>query len=277
MTNYSFSAEIPKLMNMIIHNFYSSKDIFIRELISNASDAIDKLKYESLSKPQYLEASTEFSIKVQANKENNTFVIEDSGIGMTENDLVNCLGTIAKSGTEEFVKNMLSSDSNKSTLIGQFGVGFYSAYLISDTVSVITRKAGEDKIFEWVSDGMGSFSITEKELSECDIIRGTRIYLNIRSDCSEYLENTNITRIIKKHSSYITYPVLLHTIKTKEIPDEESLETKVDESLEKDETVEETLEKDETVSSTVDSPPQEVKTTAAKIDAMMFFILYKLY
>jgi HSP90 family molecular chaperone len=112
MTSYSFNAEIPKLMNMIIHNFYSSKDIFIRELISNASDALDKVKYESLNKPQYLDATTDFSIKIQANKENNTFVIEDTGIGMTHDDLVNCLGKIAKSGTEEFVINMLSSDSN---------------------------------------------------------------------------------------------------------------------------------------------------------------------
>ena len=152
MTSYSFSAEIPKLMNMIIHNFYSSKDIFIRELISNASDALDKVKYESLNKPQYLDASTEFSIKLQANKENDTFVIEDSGIGMTHTDLVNCLGTIAKSGTEEFVKNMLSSDSNKSKLIGQFGVGFYSAFLISDRVQVFTKHPESDKVLVWESD-----------------------------------------------------------------------------------------------------------------------------
>ena len=207
MTNYSFSAEIPKLMNMIIHNFYSSKDIFIRELISNASDAIDKLKYESLSKPQYLEASTEFSIKVQANKENNTFVIEDSGIGMTENDLVNCLGTIAKSGTEEFVKNMLSSDSNKSTLIGQFGVGFYSAFLISDRVQVYTKHPESDKVLLWESDAVSGYTITPVE--DDTLKRGSRMVLHVKPDQLDYLEDSKITEIVKKHSEFITYPIYL--------------------------------------------------------------------
>ena len=207
MTNYSFSAEIPKLMNMIIHNFYSSKDIFIRELISNASDAIDKLKYESLSKPQYLEASTEFSIKVQANKENNTFVIEDSGIGMTEIDLVNCLGTIAKSGTEEFVKNMLSSDSSKSTLIGQFGVGFYSAFLISDRVQVYTKHPESDKVLLWESDAVSGYTITPVE--DDSLKRGSRMVLHVKPDQLDYLEDSKITEIVKKHSEFITYPIYL--------------------------------------------------------------------
>ena len=207
MTSYSFSAEIPKLMNMIIHNFYSSKDIFIRELISNASDALDKVKYESLNKPQYLEASTDFSIKLQANKENNTFVIEDSGIGMTHNDLVNCLGTIAKSGTEEFVKNMLSSDSNKSKLIGQFGVGFYSAFLISDRVQVFTKHPESEKVLVWESDAASGYTINEVE--DETLKRGSRIVLHVRSDQTEYLEDSKITEIVKKHSEFISYPIYL--------------------------------------------------------------------
>ena len=207
MTSYSFSAEIPKLMNMIIHNFYSSKDIFIRELISNASDALDKVKYESFNKPHYLDASTEFSIKIQANKENNTFVIEDSGIGMTEADLVNCLGTIAKSGTEEFVKNMLSNESNKSKLIGQFGVGFYSAFLISDRVQVFTKHPDSTKVFLWESDAISGYSINEVE--DETLKRGSRIVLYVKPDQTEYLEDSKITEIVKKYSEFISYPIYL--------------------------------------------------------------------
>jgi molecular chaperone HtpG len=207
MTSYSFNAEIPKLMNMIIHNFYSSKDIFIRELISNASDALDKVKYESLNNPQYLESTTEFSIKIQANKENNTFVIEDTGIGMTNDDLINCLGTIAKSGTEEFVKNMLSSDSNKSKLIGQFGVGFYSAFLISDRVQVFSKHPESDKVLLWESDAVSGYSISEVE--DETLKRGSRMVLHVKPDQLEYLEDSKITEIVKKHSEFITYPIFL--------------------------------------------------------------------
>ena len=207
MTSYSFNAEIPKLMNMIIHNFYSSKDIFIRELISNASDALDKVKYESLNNPQYLESTTEFSIKIQANKENNTFIIEDTGIGMTNDDLVNCLGTIAKSGTEEFVKNMLSSESNKSKLIGQFGVGFYSAFLISDRVQVFSKHPESDKVLLWESDAVSGYSINEVE--DDTLKRGSRMVLHVKPDQLEYLEDSKITEIVKKHSEFITYPIFL--------------------------------------------------------------------
>jgi len=207
MTSYTFNAEIPKLMNMIIHNFYSSKDIFIRELISNASDALDKVKYESLNKPQYLESTTDFNIKIQANKDNNTFVIEDTGIGMTHDDLVNCLGTIAKSGTEEFVKNMLSSDSNKSKLIGQFGVGFYSAFLISDRVQVFSKHPESDKVLLWESDAVSGYSISEVE--DETLKRGSRMVLHVKPDQLEYLEDSKITEIVKKHSEFITYPIFL--------------------------------------------------------------------
>jgi len=207
MTSYTFNAEIPKLMNMIIHNFYSSKDIFIRELISNASDALDKVKYESLNKPQYLDSTTDFSIKIQANKENNTFIIEDTGIGMTRDDLINCLGTIAKSGTEEFVKNMLSSDSNKSKLIGQFGVGFYSAFLISDRVQVFSKHPESDKVLLWESDAVSGYTINEVE--DETLKRGSRMVLHVKPDQLEYLEDSKITEIVKKHSEFITYPIYL--------------------------------------------------------------------
>ena len=224
---FTFKAEINELMNMIIHNFYSNKDIFLRELISNASDAINKLKHESLQNIELLGDYNDFLIRIKVNKEQNQIMIEDTGIGMDRNDLINNLGTIAKSGTKEFMKKVLGSDLDKSTsvntnsnLIGQFGVGFYSAYLIADTVRVVTRKAGCDEIFEWESSGNGSFSLSQLDSSQTDIVRGTRIYLNVRSDSTEYLETSKITEIVKKHSSYITYPILLYTLKSKEVPDD---------------------------------------------------------
>ena len=207
MSNYSFNAEIPKLMNMIIHNFYSSKDIFIRELISNASDAIDKVKYESLNKPAYLESNTDFNIKISTNKELRTLTIEDSGIGMTQDDLINCLGTIAKSGTEEFVKNMMASTSEKASMIGQFGVGFYSAFLVADRVQVFSKHPESEKVLMWESDAVSGYTIAETELD--DLKRGSKIVLYIKEDQTEYLEYTRITEIVKKHSGFTSYPIYL--------------------------------------------------------------------
>ncbi len=221
---FTFKAEINELMNMIIHNFYSNKDIFLRELVSNASDAINKLKHESLQNIELLGDFHDFLIRIKVDKEQNQIMIEDTGIGMGKDDLINNLGTIAKSGTKEFMKKIIGSDSDKSTnsnLIGQFGVGFYSAYLIADTVKVITRKAGSNEIYEWESSGNGSFSLKQLESDSSNILRGTRIYLNVRPDCTEYLETNKVTEIIKKHSSYITYPILLYTLKSREVPDEQ--------------------------------------------------------
>jgi len=241
--NFTFKAEINELMNMIIHNFYSNKDIFIRELISNASDAINKLKYESLQNISLLGQFHDFLIKIKINKEINQIMIEDTGIGMDKHDLINNLGTIAKSGTKEFMKKILNSESDdkspNSNLIGQFGVGFYSAYLVAQSVKVITRKANSNEIYEWISSGNGSYTLKQIDSTESDIIRGTRIYLNIRDDCVEYLESNKITEIIKKHSSYITYPVLLHTIKSIEIEDiptdiEENTQTVIEENTQTD-------------------------------------------
>lgn len=224
---FTFKAEINELMNMIIHNFYSNKDIFLRELVSNASDAINKLKHEGLQNKELLGDYYDFIIKIRADKENSQLVIEDTGIGMDKDDLINNLGTIAKSGTKEFIKKLSNStdNSSSSSLIGQFGVGFYSAYLVANTVKVITRKAGTNEIYQWESSANGSYTLTQLEPTQTDIIRGTRIYLNINPESEEYLETIKITEIIKKHSSYITYPILLHTIKTKEVPDDTDQQT----------------------------------------------------
>jgi molecular chaperone HtpG len=208
---FIFKAEINELMNMIIHHFYSNKDIFLRELISNASDAINKLKHESIKDKTLLEDFYDFVIKIKIDKKLNTIMIEDTGIGMTKNDLINNLGTIAKSGTKEFIQKIYTSDKN-TNLIGQFGVGFYSGFLIADNIKVVTRYANTPNIYEWESKGSGFFTLKELDISECDLIRGTRIYLNIKSDAEEYLNNLKIIDIIKKYSSYINYPILLCNI-----------------------------------------------------------------
>ena len=205
MSDYSFNAEIPKLMNMIIHNFYSSKDIFIRELISNASDAIDKLKYKSLSNPSYIESNTDFNIMIRSDKANNLLQIEDSGIGITKDDLINCLGTIAKSGTAEFVKNMTET---KSDMIGQFGVGFYSAFLVADKVKVLTKHPESSKVLQWESDAISGYSITE--LEDSTLKRGTRIILSIKEDQTEFLDETRIAEVVKKHSGFTSHPIYLY-------------------------------------------------------------------
>jgi molecular chaperone HtpG len=251
MSQYSFDAEIPKLMNMIINNFYSSKDIFIRELISNASDALNKLKHKSLDYPHYIESYTDFDIKIRSDKSSNTLIIEDSGIGMTKDDLINCLGTIAKSGTEEFSKNlalMLKKDDktkNNSNLIGQFGVGFYSAFLVADKVKLYTKHPDSESILLWESDAINGYNISEvKPDQEINLKRGTRIVLNIKPDQIEYLDELKLTELVKKHSGFVSYPIyLIKTIKKEEKTEEpklDSIETVEEEpKLDSIETVEE--------------------------------------
>jgi len=268
---FTFKAEINELMNMIIHNFYSNKDIFLRELVSNASDAINKLKHEGLQNKELLSDCYDFMIKIKVDKELGQLMIEDTGIGMDREDLINNLGTIAKSGTKEFIKKLSDSadKSSSSSLIGQFGVGFYSAYLVASTVKVITRKAGTDDIYQWESSANGSFTLVKINSTECDIVRGTRIYLNINSDSTEYLETNKITEIIKKHSSYVTYPILLHTIKSREVPDDsvetqtEQVETQTETETEaetKQEMKVEDVEVGEDEEETKEEPKQRMKT-----------------
>ena len=244
MSQYSFGAEIPKLMNMIIHNFYSSKDIFIRELISNSSDALDKLKHKSLDKPEYIGSFSNFDIKIKSDKSSNTLTIEDSGIGMTKEDLVNCLGTIAKSGTAEFAKNVASVLANKdkdkdlansaktnSDFIGQFGVGFYSAFLVADKVQVYTKHPESEVCYLWESDAISGYTISEVESNNNDLKRGTRIVLHIKPDQTEYLDDSKLSDLIKKHSGFVSYPIYISkTVEvSKEVPDD-SEEVEAEES-----------------------------------------------
>ena len=211
--HYEFNAEISKLMKMIIHNFYSSKDIFLRELISNSSDAIDKAKYNMINNKSEEEMDNDFlnlQIKIYANKEDKCLTIEDNGIGMTKDDVINCLGTIAKSGTEEFVKNILKNNNEKNIdLIGQFGVGFYSAFLVADKVQVLTKHidSADDTVIVWESNSTDGYNISE--INDSDFKYGTKINLFLNNEELEFLEENKITEIVKKHSGYISHPILL--------------------------------------------------------------------
>lgn len=202
-----FQTEVKQLLHLMIHSLYSNKEIFLRELISNASDAADKLRFEALSAPELLEGDAELKIRVNFDKEANTLTIEDNAIGMSREEVLSNLGTIAKSGTAEFFKNLSGDAKKDSQLIGQFGVGFYSAFIVADKVEVFTRRAGASATegVLWSSEGQGEFEISTIEKAD----RGTRIVLHLKKDESEFADGFRLRNVIKKYSDHVALPIEL--------------------------------------------------------------------
>jgi len=206
MAKHQFQTEIGQLLKLMTHSLYSNKEIFIRELISNSSDAIDKFNYMQLTDDKFKEENWTGKINVNLDEEDGTLTIGDNGLGMNEDDLINHLGTIAKSGTKSFVESLTGDAKKDSNLIGQFGVGFYSVFMVASKVDVISKKAGEDQAYMFSTDGTGEFEVKPVTKEE----HGTVVYIKLKDDEKEFLAKYRVQEVIKKYSNHIAYPIMMH-------------------------------------------------------------------
>ncbi len=207
MTEHAFQAEVGRVLSLVINSLYSNKEIFLRELISNASDALDKLRFRAITEPALLEGAPELVIRLRPDKERGVLVIEDTGVGMSEADLIENLGTVARSGSQTFLAKLEESAKKDVSIIGQFGVGFYSAYLVADRVEVISRAAGSDRAFRWSSDGKDRFTVAD----DARETRGTAIELHLKEDQKQLLDPWALRDLVRRYSDYIAYPIELET------------------------------------------------------------------
>lgn len=213
---FEFKTEIKQLLDIITHSLYTSREVFLRELVSNASDALDKLRFEQARSTDIKDPDLELSIAITADKDKKTLTIADTGIGMTREELIRNIGTIAHSGSAEFIRQAMADKENSSNIIGRFGVGFYSVFMAADKVTIRTRSFRPDaKTVEWVSDGLGTYTIAELE---DDAPRGTAITVQLKEDAAEFADKNQITSIIKKHSNFISFPILVQDKKVNTVP-----------------------------------------------------------
>ena len=203
----SFQTEVSQLLRLMIHSLYSNRDIFLRELVSNASDANDRLRFQAIAEPALLGSESELQIWIDADRDKGTLTLRDNGIGMTREDAVAHLGTIAKSGTSEFFKSLSGDQQKDSQLIGQFGVGFYSAFIVADRVEVLTRKAGvpAEQGVRWESSADGEFTVENVTRQE----RGTSVTLHLKDDAKEFADGWRLRSLIRRYSDHISFPVLM--------------------------------------------------------------------
>lgn len=205
MTEHAFQAEVGRVLSLVVNSLYSNKEIFLRELISNASDALDKLRFRAITEPALLEGAPELVIRIRPEKDRNVLVIEDTGIGMTEAELVDNLGTVARSGSQAFLAKLEEAARKDVSIIGQFGVGFYSGYLVADRIDVTSRAAGSDHAFKWSSAGKDTFTVEPAERAS----RGTTIELHLKDDQKELLDPWALRDLVRRYSDYIAYPIEL--------------------------------------------------------------------